>query len=179
MSGDVTSAGIHAFKDAGVAVHDAAKQYNKGHGVAIGRVALYGEVIEHTLGYRAEYAMVDSIDSVIGVPLGKRAYVIRQLREAYCPGTEGNAVPAPDEAAEAGIAESGLVDEFNTPGSTLRVRLPGNFTVSTKPGGIVPVDLLGPSMAEEDVRLGRILTVLLVLLVGGWAVLMLTRHFGA
>jgi hypothetical protein len=125
MSGDVASAGIHAFKTTGVHLHDAARGYSKGHGVAIGKVALYGEVVEHSLGYRAEYAMVESIDSVVGVPLGQRRKVIRELRAAYCPGTEGEDVPEADDAAETYYAKSSANSAPAPSSQTTRVDIVG------------------------------------------------------
>jgi hypothetical protein len=47
------------------------------HGVAIGTIKCWGEVIEHEKGYRAQYAKLLSIDKVIG-PVD-----INQLRRRY------------------------------------------------------------------------------------------------
>lgn len=57
--------------------------------VVIGRVALWGEVIEHEKGYRAEYAKVHSLD----VPLGISAEELDRLRALYLR-------PQPDSAEE-------------------------------------------------------------------------------
>lgn len=85
--------GIHAFKTA-----DAALAYAYGYSqsypndiVAVGKVRLFGEVIEHETGYRAEFARVGSIDQFICL---EREHSIKsrrdveaiaaQLRAAYC-----------------------------------------------------------------------------------------------
>lgn len=48
----------------------------------VGRVEIWGEVVEHERGYRAEYARVVAIDRVYS-PLGGRKYLLRRLRETY------------------------------------------------------------------------------------------------
>jgi hypothetical protein len=48
-------------------------------GIAIGTIKCWGEVIEHEKGYRAQYAKLTSIDSVIG------AVNINELRQRYLP----------------------------------------------------------------------------------------------
>ncbi len=88
MTGDVKhDYGIHAFKALDDRVHHAAAEYGSGGtiSVAIGRVALWGEVIEHEHGYRAEFAKVVAIDSVVGVGIIQNGQVLKQLRAAYLP----------------------------------------------------------------------------------------------
>lgn len=58
--------GIHSFKS----IEQAQEEYGcyafGRRKVALGEVALWGEVIEHSKGYRAEYAAVHSIKKIIG-----------------------------------------------------------------------------------------------------------------
>lgn len=51
-------AGIHAFKSP----HEMVRQYKKNSRVVYGTVAMWGEVIEHEMGYRAEFGRVNSLD---------------------------------------------------------------------------------------------------------------------
>lgn len=48
-------------------------------GIAIGTVKCWGEVVEHNLGYRAEYAKINSIDNVFG------KVSLDDLRRKYLP----------------------------------------------------------------------------------------------
>jgi hypothetical protein len=51
---------------------------------AVGQVALYGEVVEHELGYRASHAMIHSIDEVGGqMTEDRRLMLLSRLRAAY------------------------------------------------------------------------------------------------
>ena len=54
-------------------------------GVAIGKVALWGTVIEHEKGYRAEYAQIESIDRLASVRHGVDIsnWLLDQLRRTY------------------------------------------------------------------------------------------------
>ena len=54
------SDGFYAFKT----IEKAGKEYSEGDAVVLGKVALWGNVIEFTEGYRAEYAKIISIDKV-------------------------------------------------------------------------------------------------------------------
>ena len=56
--GDYDFAGIWAFKDPNLA---ACKLVETGFDGVLGSVALWGEIVEHTMGYRAEFAEVRSI----------------------------------------------------------------------------------------------------------------------
>jgi hypothetical protein len=105
MTGDVRGAyGVHAFKTAdslteyiiGYRLHHAmmesheammARVFEMEHKpqpqptFAIGSVALWGDVIEHERGYRAEFAKIVSIDKLDGGP----TEVLPCLRARYCP----------------------------------------------------------------------------------------------
>ena len=75
-------AGIHAFKDPG----DAVRQYPIGARRVFGTVALWGEVIEHEIGYRAEFARVASLDYLGGME-PEEVVMLERLRKIY--GVEG------------------------------------------------------------------------------------------
>lgn len=75
-----TYAGVHAWRDLSSA-YEYAKTSSIGLRVC-GRVALWGTVIEHERGYRAEFAKVLSFDYLFGDFLSKR-WRLRRLREAY------------------------------------------------------------------------------------------------
>lgn len=91
MKADVmlsTAGGVHAFKT----LDQANRQYGwwafGGSRVALGEVALWGEVIEHDGGWRAEFGAVHSIARLRGVPLRRRLQFWRQaeidvLRQRY------------------------------------------------------------------------------------------------
>jgi hypothetical protein len=75
MSGDLTdhyfgsvwSGGVHSYKDAAKARHDAETAYlgNGWPGWWVwGSVRLWGEVVEHETGYRAEFARIISLDGI-------------------------------------------------------------------------------------------------------------------
>lgn len=73
-------AGVHAWRSPELAVC-----YGKQAHYCIrvvGRVALWGEVIEHERGYRAEFAKPIAFDQMFGYPIlpGRR---LRKLRELY------------------------------------------------------------------------------------------------
>lgn len=70
--------GIHAFKD----VKEAARQYSPGNHRVFGTVALWGEVIEHELGYRAEFGRVNTLD-YLGKMRPKEQSVLRRLQKVY------------------------------------------------------------------------------------------------
>ena len=71
--------GVHAFKDRGRAENylmmhtlnqiEAAIMRHYIDGFALGTVDLWGEVIEHQDGYRAEFAQVASLDQTVGFDL--------------------------------------------------------------------------------------------------------------
>lgn len=59
--GDHDGGGLWAFKDPAKALH---KLLENGVPSAMGSVWMYGDIVEHSDGYRAQYAMVRSIDEV-------------------------------------------------------------------------------------------------------------------
>jgi len=74
--------GVHAFKSQ----TEALSQYGperSGWPVVIGTIALWGTVIEHEKGYRAEFGKVNSIDLVIGVGWWRERRMLRRLRRRY------------------------------------------------------------------------------------------------
>lgn len=121
MTGDVRGEyGVHAFK-AGAYLEQYIRSYRLhlaviraeremmaqcGYGgapmppsvFAIGTVALWGEVIEHERGYRAEFAKIIAIDEVQGS--SDPALILRDLREKYLPSLRVSAsplgLPSPD-----------------------------------------------------------------------------------
>lgn len=75
MEGDVkTGVGVHAWKTADAAI----KYSEQWSGTrAIGEVELWGEVIEHEVGYRAQYAAVKRIDSLVGPRWPWQLFILR------------------------------------------------------------------------------------------------------
>jgi len=75
MDGDVRSLGVHAFKKQRDAI-----AYGLEYNVPsiVGQIKLWGEVIEHQDGYRAEFGAIESLDLVIN----KRFWKARTLRTA-------------------------------------------------------------------------------------------------
>lgn len=61
MVGNVEHAGVHAWKSASGAL-----TYAAGNQALVGKVALWGTVVEHEDGYRAEYAKPVSIEFTMG-----------------------------------------------------------------------------------------------------------------
>jgi hypothetical protein len=96
MEGDVRKWGVYAVKEPGRYLNKCIEDYDpfrniwdKGPfdreiapycGLAVGRVRLYGTVVEHEHGYRAQYAMVDAIVSGYG---GVSEDEIQCLRKRY------------------------------------------------------------------------------------------------
>ncbi len=77
MPGDHDGMGVHAFKTES----EAQQQYSAmDKPMAFGRVAMWGEIVEHEDGYRAEFAKITAIDSVQGVWL---SWTLRRLRRHY------------------------------------------------------------------------------------------------
>ena len=81
-----TGAGIHAFKT----LDQAVSNYGGYHRTVYGTVALWGEVIEHTGGYRAEFARLNTIDHIdgqaihdLGLGEGAEPVLLEALRENY------------------------------------------------------------------------------------------------
>lgn len=85
MTGDVTHTGVHAWKEVRGAV-----EYAVGHSclVIVGQIKLWGDVIEHERGYRAENGKVDSIKFSVGWhPL--KWLILRRVRRLYEPKAQG------------------------------------------------------------------------------------------
>ena len=87
----MSGTGIHAFKEHGMIEREYTRDllnsntYNSMYWV-IGTVALWGEVIEHKDGFRAEWGRVNSLDTIGLAPLqwiDPRRAIIRKLREKY------------------------------------------------------------------------------------------------
>jgi hypothetical protein len=86
---DYGAAGVWAFKDRNLALR---KMLESGPGYAYGTVSLWGEVVEHDLGYRAQFARVASIEDII-IPVQStvawlihrrvKANELTQLRKRY------------------------------------------------------------------------------------------------
>lgn len=87
--------GVHVFKVFAGAANEIEKYAPHGGDFAIGTVQLWGEVVEHERGYRAEKAVVRSIDGVVlpgKAPWDKEpALALAFLRERYGVGAQGMA----------------------------------------------------------------------------------------
>jgi hypothetical protein len=68
--------GVHAYKTAQLVVDN----YGANSALVIGRVKLWGEIYEHELGYRAEFARIIAIDSVDISHLRRRQRLRRRRR---------------------------------------------------------------------------------------------------
>lgn len=60
------SCGVHAFKSASQVFTEYLARLWTTDPIAVGTVALWGSVIEHEFGYRAEFGRVNSIDNIYG-----------------------------------------------------------------------------------------------------------------
>lgn len=69
--------GVYAYKK----LRDFLSQHTDGLDV-YGQVALWGDVIEHELGYRAEWAKIISIENTLGKDR-THGFSLPQLREIY------------------------------------------------------------------------------------------------
>jgi len=83
MTGDVRRDGVHAFKSQSDALTEYALTACRVVPVAIGTVMLWGEVIEHERGYRAEFARVDRINLICGVGFWRERRLLRRLSNRY------------------------------------------------------------------------------------------------
>lgn len=81
--GQADSGGIHAFKTMKEALRYGLPAASQNTPMAIGRVKLHGEIIEHEKGYRAEFARVSHIEDVIGLPMAEREPMIAAIRARY------------------------------------------------------------------------------------------------
>jgi hypothetical protein len=71
--------GVHAFKTQGQVL----QEYEGCGPLAIGTVALWGTVIQHEYGYRAEWGRVSSLDMIHGVGKWREYRLLKQLRRRY------------------------------------------------------------------------------------------------
>lgn len=78
--------GIHAFKNAGYMMTEFAPSHDPSldRYLVYGTVALWGDVIEHRHGFRAEYAKINTLDAIDS---GFRDDILDKLRHIY--GVEG------------------------------------------------------------------------------------------
>lgn len=81
------NAGVHGWKtQSGVLSYGLSfavdSAYRAGCPVVIGRIHLWGEVVEHERGYRGEYAKIISLDCIIGLKW-RGLKRLRKLREMY------------------------------------------------------------------------------------------------
>lgn len=72
--------GVHAFKTRAEAIRN---YKHRKEPQAYGTIALWGEVIEHERGYRAEFGKILSVDHVAGVYRWKELKLLRQIRQRY------------------------------------------------------------------------------------------------
>jgi hypothetical protein len=80
--GDPDIAGVHAFKEQSVTKFYGPRRpplYGINN-LILGRVALWGEVVEYEEGYCGEFAAVHSLDSIVG-----NATLLAELRSLYLP----------------------------------------------------------------------------------------------
>lgn len=89
--GQADSGGVHAFKSQREALSYAGvrpvNQSLHAQTLAVGRVKLFGRIVEHEEGYRAEYARVAEITDVFGdfkQPEEGRLKLIAVLNKRYC-----------------------------------------------------------------------------------------------
>lgn len=84
MTAETLSAdlGIHAFKNQS-RVLTFIQEYGPSLISAVGTVELWGEVVEHEIGYRAEFAAVRSIEYVFGGRRWGRRRKLRKLQKLY------------------------------------------------------------------------------------------------
>lgn len=76
--GPVTVDGVHALKS-----QELARDHAQHYSCVFGSVSLYGEVIEHEYGYRAQFAKIKSIDAVFMTGPIRRYWALRKLRKTY------------------------------------------------------------------------------------------------
>jgi len=76
--------GVYAFKNMSHCIQEFGNERFYSNGVAYGSVVLWGEIVEHQLGYRAEYAAIRSIEFVRNVPHNKwHPEMTDELRKLY------------------------------------------------------------------------------------------------
>lgn len=89
----VRGLGVHAFKTK-EATTKYAEPFASLFTIAIGQVALWGDVVEHEIGYRGEFAKVHSINYLIGECWWNRRRLLKRLKETYgSPMSPGSRLP--------------------------------------------------------------------------------------
>lgn len=102
LPGDYDQVGIHGWKNVGEAINYVLETENRQlvsslieNGVvrtrvpwAFGRVKLWGQVIHHERGYRAEFAKITAIDGVMGMDSDDAMEMLEMLRALYEPKEE-------------------------------------------------------------------------------------------
>ena len=83
MEGNVNTDGVHAWKKMSDAITYGliGGVHGAGARVVIGTVAMWGEVIEHEIGYRAQFAKIKSLDHSADKSIGEEE--LRELRRKY------------------------------------------------------------------------------------------------
>lgn len=83
MEGNVDTDGVHAWKKMGDAIEYGVMGGVHGGSmkIVIGTVALWGEVIEHEIGYRAQFAKIKSLDHGADASVTKEE--LQELRRKY------------------------------------------------------------------------------------------------
>lgn len=79
---DTELTGVNAFKKGSQAIRDYGADGTKKSPRVVGRIALWGEVVEHQYGYRAEFGIPLSLDYIIPDTWRLRR-TLRRLREKY------------------------------------------------------------------------------------------------
>lgn len=79
MEGDVVQYGVHCFKHLPYA-----DEYciNQGTPHIIGTIEIWGEIVEHENGYRAQYAAIKSLDFLVNCK-GDKETILREMRQRY------------------------------------------------------------------------------------------------
>jgi hypothetical protein len=94
--------GFFAFKT----LKDTQAEYRPYYGRVYGRVALWGQVFEHTLGYRAEYARIVSIDharsGILDIISWESWFIKHKIRKTYNIPASFNGRTAASEAVNRG-----------------------------------------------------------------------------
>ena len=86
MTGEVAHngvSGIHAFKSERRALDSYALSATRAHPLVFGTVALWGTVIEHEHGWRAEFGKILSVDVITGVRWWRERSLLRRIRDRY------------------------------------------------------------------------------------------------
>jgi hypothetical protein len=106
--------------------------------VVLGSVALWGRTVEHTLGYRSEFAYPQRLRLVCPVCFWQRGRSVTRPRIVAID-RDGAAMPLCDEHRRTAEA-SGLALGRWTPGRDLESRLLAEYRVEILPFGTVPTD---------------------------------------